>query len=72
VTVARALASDPDFLLVDEPIGTLDTITRDSLQQEFLDLKQCFTKAVVFITYDIIEVLTLEDRIAILHEGRLE
>ncbi len=72
VAVARALASDPAFLLMDEPFGALDAITRDSLQQEFLDLKQRLAKTVVFVTHDIIEALTLGDRIAILHEGRLE
>jgi osmoprotectant transport system ATP-binding protein len=72
VAVARALASDPDFLLMDEPFGALDAITRDSLQQEFLDLKQRLAKTVVFVTHDIVEALTLGDRIAVLHEGRLE
>jgi len=72
VAVARALASDPAFLLMDEPFGALDAITRDSLQQEFLDLKQRLAKTVVFVTHDIVEALTLGDRIAVLHEGRLE
>ncbi|MCH7651152.1 MAG: ATP-binding cassette domain-containing protein [Nitrospinae bacterium] len=72
VAVARALASDPDFLLMDEPFGALDAITRDALQQEFLDLKHRLAKTVVFVTHDIVEALTLGDRIAILHEGRLE
>jgi osmoprotectant transport system ATP-binding protein len=72
VAVARALASDPAFLLMDEPFGALDAITRDSLQQEFLDLKQRLTKTVVFVTHDIVEALTLGDRIAVLNEGRLE
>jgi osmoprotectant transport system ATP-binding protein len=72
VAVARALASDPDFLLMDEPFGALDAISRDSLQQEFLDLKQRLAKTVVFVTHDIVEALTLGDRIAVLHEGRLE
>ena len=72
VAVARALASDPDFLLMDEPFGALDSITRNSLQQEFLDLKQRLNKTIVFVTHDIVEALTLGDRIAVLHEGRLE
>ena len=72
VAVARALASDPDFLLMDEPFGALDAITRDALQQEFLELKQRLAKTVVFVTHDIVEALTLGDRIAVLHEGRLE
>jgi len=72
VAVARALAADPAYLLMDEPFGALDAITRDSLQQEFLDLKQRLAKTVIFVTHDIVEALTLGDRIAILHEGRLE
>lgn len=72
VAVARALATDPAYLLMDEPFGALDAITRDFLQQEFLDLKQRLAKTVIFVTHDIVEALTLGDRIAILHEGRLE
>ena len=72
VAVARALAADPDYLLMDEPFGALDAITMDSLQQEFLDLKQRLNKTIIFVTHDIIEAVTLGDRIAILHEGRLE
>ena len=72
VAVARALAADPAYLLMDEPFGALDAITRDSLQQEFLDLKQGLNKTIIFVTHDIVEAVTLGDRIAILHEGRLE
>ncbi len=72
VAVARALASDPPTLLMDEPFGALDAITRDSLQQEFLSLKQQLGKTVVFVTHDVFEALILGDRIAILHEGRLQ
>ena len=72
VAVARALAVDPAYLLMDEPFGALDAITRDSLQQEFLDLKQHLNKTIIFVTHDIVEAVTLGDRIAILHEGRLE
>lgn len=72
VAVARALAADPAYLLMDEPFGALDAITRDSLQQEFLELKQRLNKTVIFVTHDIVEAVTLGDRIAILHEGQLE
>ena len=72
VSVARALATDPSYLLMDEPFGALDAITRDSLQQEILGLKQRLNKTIIFVTHDIIEAVTLGDRIAILHEGRLE
>ena len=72
VAVARALAADPAYLLMDEPLGALDAITRDSLQQEFLELNQRLNKTIIFVTHDILEALTLGDRIAILHEGQLE
>ena len=72
VAVARALVTDPSYLLMDEPFGALDAITRDSLQQEILDLKQRLNKTIIFVTHDIIEAVTLGDRIAILHEGQLE
>ncbi|MFQ5931093.1 MAG: ABC transporter ATP-binding protein [Nitrospiraceae bacterium] len=72
VGVCRALAADPDYLLLDEPFGALDALTRDALQQEFLNLKKRLGKTVIFVTHDIFEALTLGDRIAILHAGRLE
>ncbi len=70
--VARALAADPDYLLMDEPFGALDALTRDSLQQELIDLKQKLGKTIIFVTHDIFEAFTLADRIAIMHEGILE
>lgn len=70
--VARALAAEPSILLMDEPFGALDAVTRDTLQQEFLRLKQKLRKTVVFVTHDIFEAFVLADRIAVLHEGRLE
>lgn len=72
VGVARALAADPAYLLMDEPFGALDAVTRDGLQQEVLRLKQTLGKTIVFVTHDIFEALTLGDRIAVMHEGRLE
>ena len=72
VGVARALATDPAYLLMDEPFGALDALTRDTLQQELLSLKEKLTKTIVFVTHDIFEALTLGDRIAILHEGELQ
>lgn len=72
VGVARALATDPDYLLMDEPFGALDALTRDALQQEVLALKQKLGKTIVFVTHDIFEALTLGDRIAVLHDGQLE
>jgi len=72
VGVARALAADPAHLLMDEPFGALDALSRDALQQEMLDLKRRLGKTVVFVTHDIFEALTLGDRIAVLHRGELQ
>jgi osmoprotectant transport system ATP-binding protein len=66
------LAPDPKYLLMDEPFGALDAVTRDVLQQELLKLKRALNKTIVFVTHDLFEALALGDRIAILHEGRLE
>jgi osmoprotectant transport system ATP-binding protein len=72
VGVARALASGAEFLLMDEPFGALDAITRDALQQELLALKQRLRKTIIFVTHDLPEALRLGDRIAVMHQGRLE
>lgn len=72
VGVGRALAADPAYLLMDEPFGALDALTRDTLQQELLSLKERLKKTIVFVTHDIFEALALGDRIAVLHAGRLE
>ncbi|HEX3394579.1 MAG TPA: ABC transporter ATP-binding protein [Acidimicrobiales bacterium] len=69
VGVARALGVDPPVLLMDEPFGAIDPITRDRLQQEFLRLQSEVNKTVVFVTHDIDEAVRLGDRIAILREG---
>ena len=70
VGVGRALAADPDYLLMDEPFGALDALTRDRLQQELLAVKKRLKKTIVFVTHDIFEALALGDRIAVLHGGR--
>lgn len=70
--VARALAADPPYLLMDEPFGALDALTRETLQQELINLKKKLKKTIVFVTHDIFESLLLGDRIAILHQGRLQ
>lgn len=72
VGVARALAADPAYLLMDEPFGALDALTRETLQQELLSLKRRLKKTIIFVTHDIFEALLLGDRIAILHEGNLQ
>ena len=71
VGVARALAADPEILLMDEPFGALDALTRDQLQQEFLSLQQRLNKTVVFVTHDLREALRLGSRIALMDAGRL-
>jgi osmoprotectant transport system ATP-binding protein len=69
VGVARALGADPDVLLMDEPFGAIDPITRERLQDEFLRLQAEVHKTIVFVTHDIEEAVKLGDRIAILREG---
>jgi len=71
VGVARALAADPPVLLMDEPFGAVDPLTRDRLQREFLAIQRRLRKTVVFVTHDIDEAVRLGDRIAIMREGRL-
>lgn len=71
VGVARALAADPDYLLMDEPFAALDAITRAALQREILELNQKLGKTIVFVTHDLNEAFTLADRIGILHQGKI-
>ncbi|HEY5208817.1 MAG TPA: ATP-binding cassette domain-containing protein [Stellaceae bacterium] len=71
VGVARALAADPAILLMDEPFGALDPITRTALQTELAAIHRRLGKTILFVTHDIDEALRLADRIAILDAGRL-
>jgi osmoprotectant transport system ATP-binding protein len=71
VGVARALAADPEILLMDEPFGALDPLTRDELQREFLSLQQRLQKTVLFVTHDLREALLLGSRIALMENGHL-
>jgi osmoprotectant transport system ATP-binding protein len=71
VGVARALAADPAILLMDEPFGALDALTRDELQRQFLSLQQQLKKTVVFVTHDLREALRLGSRIALIEDGHL-
>lgn len=71
VGVARALAPDPKYLLMDEPFGALDALTRDTLQQELAALESRLNKTIVFVTHDIFEALALGDRIAVMDGGVL-
>lgn len=71
VGVARALAADPPVLLMDEPFGAVDPLTREVLQREFLRIQSEVGKTVVFVTHDLDEAIRLGDRIAVMNEGRL-
>jgi osmoprotectant transport system ATP-binding protein len=71
VGVARALAADPPILLMDEPFGALDPLTRGEMQREFMELQKRLRKTVVFVTHDTREALFLGTRIAFLEAGRL-
>jgi osmoprotectant transport system ATP-binding protein len=68
VGVARAMSADPDVMLMDEPFGAIDRITRDRLQNEFLRLQAQLRKTIIFVTHDIDEAIKMGDRIAILRE----
>lgn len=72
VGIARALAADPPLLLLDEPFGALDPVTRFELQEQFLRLRKGLRQTALFVTHDIREALMLGSRIALLHKGRLE
>ncbi len=71
VGVARALAADPPILLMDEPFGALDPLTRTELQREFRVLEERLAKTVVFVTHDLSEALRLATRIGLVQEGQL-
>ncbi len=71
VGVARALAADPELLLMDEPFAAVDPITRDALQAELARIHQATAKTIVFVTHDIEEALRLATRIAIMDRGRI-
>ena len=71
VGIARALAGEPEVLLMDEPFGALDPITRDTLQQRFQEVRQALGITTLFVTHDMAEAVLLADRIAVLEAGRL-
>src|SRR5215204_6857989 len=71
VGVARALAADPPLLLMDEPFGALDPLTRASLQREFHALQERLGKTVIFVTHDVREALSLGTRVALMSAGRV-
>jgi osmoprotectant transport system ATP-binding protein len=71
VGLARALAADPPLLLMDEPFGALDAITKRELHAEFALVQQAIHRAAILVTHDITEAFTLADRVAVLHDGRI-
>ncbi len=71
VGLARALAADPDTLLLDEPFGALDAITRTKLQKEFQELVRTLNKTAVFVTHDLHEAMLLGSRIALMDKGKI-
>jgi glycine betaine/proline transport system ATP-binding protein len=71
VGLARALAVDPEIILMDEPFSALDPLIRRQMQDEFINLRSVMKKTVVFITHDLLEALKLGDRIAIMRDGEI-
>ena len=72
VGVARAFASEPDIILMDEPFSALDPITRNQLQDELLALQNNLQKTIVFVTHDMAEAIKLADRICIMNDGKIQ
>ena len=71
IGVARALSADPPILLMDEPFGAVDPLTRERLQVQFMDIQKKLRKAIILVTHDLDEAIRLADRIAIMASGRL-
>lgn len=71
VGVARAFATDPEIILMDEPFSALDPITREGLQHELLEIQEKFKKTIVFVTHDMEEAIKISDRICIMDEGNI-
>ena len=71
VGLARALVADPPVLLMDEPFGALDNVTRSSIQQEFKDLEELKRKTIVMVTHDVDEAFELADRICLMDKGKI-
>lgn len=72
VGVARALATHPKYLLMDEPFGALDPINREAMQEELVSLRERFSTTILFVTHDIFEAIHLGDTIAVLRKGQVE
>ncbi len=71
VGIARALAAEPEVLLMDEPFGALDPLTRDRLQRRFQTIRRELGITTIFVTHDMVEALILGDRVAVMDEGKL-
>jgi osmoprotectant transport system ATP-binding protein len=71
VAVARALAAEPRVVLLDEPFGALDPITRERLQRSFQRIRKSLGLSAIFVTHDVVEALTLGDRVGVMRDGRL-
>src|SRR5699024_6338898 len=72
VGLARALANEPDILLMDEPFSALDPLIRRDMQLELIDLQNKLKKTVIFITHDVNEAFKIGDRVAVMKDGQLE
>ena len=72
VGIARALANDPDILLMDEPFSALDPLIRREMQLELLDIQNRLQKTIIFITHDVNEAFKIGDRVAVMKDGKVE
>lgn len=72
VSIARALAADPPVMLMDEPFGALDPITRTQIQQEFINLEELLEKTIVLVTHDVFEAIELGDKICLMDGGQVQ
>jgi len=72
VGLARAMAADPDIMLMDEPFGAIDAITRQNLQEELIRIQKKLNKTILFVTHDVSEAFKLGDKVVIMHEGTIQ
>jgi osmoprotectant transport system ATP-binding protein len=72
VGLARAMAADPDIMLMDEPFGAIDAITRQNMQDELINIQRKLNKTILFVTHDVNEAFKLGDKAVIMHEGEIQ